>query len=473
MTIVRRPLHSPVSEPRTPLAMPLSGHHRLRLLLFAAAISGDSALSPVAAQKVSRCTSTWETPRPLVGTEGRPAYVEAPSVLRTPQGLLLVGTPSLIWYREGAFVPPVPTTPTDTAAFVAALRRNVGLFGVRFRPKEVHTPLYPPVLTGAASHVVGAVTRDGTMHAVWLQEDVLKDHPRATLWYASLRGNVWSAPQALFSADQLYWRPGTGALLANGNTVHVVGSYYRADSGGGVVHARRVASQWRVRTKSIPALPNYTTAAPIGHDSVLIVFSAGDVHAGVRNGSHLFAIRTGPRDTVLGEPVRVQWSGLGSASWPALNVLGDWGARAGRLSLTWAVVGAGGSAADSLFGMTTSDGGRTWSTRISGALPPQVALLTVASDTRGNSHVAILANGDNERAAGRGLWYTKREPDRWQTLTRLNFGEVGSAPTLSRVGTDTLMLSWGRPIPATKGGGQVAPAGMYAMLVDRCGRVAQ
>lgn len=423
-------------------------------------------------QAGSTCATSWGAPRHLLATDRRPAYVESPSVVPTSRGRLLLGSPALIWHSADAFAPTPPRSSADSEAYAETLRRNFALFGVRFAMGDVASPVSAPTIQSAATHVVGAVTSDGTIHAVWLQTDpgASRDHPRSALMHAAMHGHKWTAPRALYAAQQIYWATGTGALVTHGNSVHVVASYYRPDSGGGVVHVQGIDDSWRVATRSIPALPNYTTASALGHDSLLIVFSAGDVKSGVRNGSHLFALRTGPRDTVLGEPTRIQWSGLGAASWPQLVDKGAYGVTPGRVSLTWGVLGAESGASDSLFLMVTRDGGRTWSGEAGLRLPSRASHIASVSDAHGIVHVVVLAQAGNEPASGRALWYTRHGLKDWQSLVRLDVGEIGSSPTLSRLGVDTLMMSWGRPIPVLGGlaFGQSAPAGMYALLVGRC-----
>jgi hypothetical protein len=418
-------------------------------------LSHQSALSQA-------CRYDWDSPHAFLASSGRPAYVETPSVVVTRAGTVLLGSPSLVWSSAHRFAP----TMSDSADYIDALSRNLGFVGFVTRADDAGSPIDPPVMGRPMYRPLAATTTDGSLHAAWIEQPRRASNDSVELWHAERRGTTWSVPQHLLSASRINWDVGRSALVTVGTDVHIVTTFVQNGAGGGIAYARRVRGVWSLTTSLVDGLPSAVDAILTQRDSLVIAYAAGDVKAKTRNGSHVFLARLAVTDTTWPTAKRIQWSGLASVGWPTL-LQSPRNSRS--IVLSYAVTQRGMDGADSIFAMTSPDGGATWGAPSGTRLPASVKLVRFAMDGQGSAHLVgtVTQRPPNKSAAFLAASYWGGE---WSAAEFLAFGQVASEPTFFRVGQDSLLLSWGRAIPDTGAGGRLhaVPAGAYAYLVGHC-----
>jgi hypothetical protein len=192
----------------------------------------------------------------------------------------------------------------------------------------------------------------------------------------------------------------------------------------------------------------------------------------VRNGQHVFLIRAALSDTVWPTPILVHYSGLDS-----IRFIGMYGAPSTNrtspvLTLVWNRISqASRSSADTVYAMVSEDAGVTWHTPQMLPLPFKVSTLSQARDARGNVHVVLTSFSGILGAPAAQMYHAVLNDGQWSGLDSVSAGSIDSSPTISSIGTDTLLVAWGNARPA--GGnlpGAIAPVSKYATFVSACPR---
>jgi len=420
-----------------------------------------AAPSAANAQSPHTCSFRWDTnATAFMDSLGRPAYVESPTVVRTKSGTLLYGMPTLVWAGHDQLEPAFH----DTADYVRRVSDVINNVGLRFRPPGPIERIRAPHVTRPVSGLLAARTANGTVHLIWVVRPP-DDSPGAPteVWHAVELKSGWTEPERVFTANRINWGSGASTVLADGDDVYVLLSYIdRTDDG--ILVARLSGGHWSFVRHSAEGLPYYVEGAAIGHDSLLVVYSAGDVHAHGHNGSHLFAARVRAEDTTW-RAARIQWSGLGTVISPQLVALPG---KPNVLLLAWGVMRRGVAGTDSIFTMRSVDGGATWGRADSLALPHVANLLRAVADTTGSMHFLAVMNPPSGRYSFLSLAYSG--DDGWSTIDSLPFGSGGSQPAFALAGPDSIVLTWGRSNPTRTRAGATAeaPIGMYVYLTRRC-----
>ena len=141
-----------------------------------------STVTPLRAQ---RCSWMWQSARTLALADGRPAYVEAPAVVRNSTHVLLLGTPALTWAARDLFDLSPGVTASDTAVYLRRLASNTGFVGFLLDSTAVATALSAPT-TGVMLNAVAVRGSGDTVHIVWNT-----DAPSASKFRASRRPLVF------------------------------------------------------------------------------------------------------------------------------------------------------------------------------------------------------------------------------------------------------------------------------------------
>ena len=419
----------------------------------------------------AQCTLKWAQPRVLQVSDGRAAYVEAPTAVATRSGILMLGTPAFIWATPDVFDPAPGPTPQDTTTYLARLRGNHGLAGFVLDSKRRATPIKPP-LTPAMRRTLAASGSDGTVHVIGFapSADATDPDVNGSVWYVERRGEQWTAPTMVFSADRLDWSEHKAAVILTGaSDVHIVVPYYRGRTGG-IAYIRRTNGRWRVTETPMGGLPSQATAQFIGGDSLVVAF-AGIGKAGVRtpNGQHIYLVRVAQADTIWPAPTLIHWSGQNGVRW--LGMYGGQGNDAAprALTLVWtALLKDHGTLGDSVYAIASGDGGATWGQPHVLALPYGVASLTHDRDARGNVHV-FLSYSARSDANNSQMYHAAAVNGQWTGLDSLPTGPIASTPTVSSIGPDTMLLAWGNARQADRSSpGAIAPVTEYTTLSTKC-----
>jgi len=417
--------------------------------------------SPGRRLTLSECAERWQTPQRLTTPDGRPAYVELPAAISTPNGFLLLGRPAFLWASEKEFDGPVGETALDTAQYIAQLRANHQLSGFAITPAGA-LPLRPPTVPEMA---VPVITRgpDGVSHAVW--KAIPDDSGPTDLWHAELRDSAWSTSERLYSADKLDWTSAMPAAFVTERGLNVVVSFRRG-ANAGIAFIRRLDGSWRITETHLRGLPSQSTALPLAGDSLLVVFAiVGDPGFRGRNGQHLHALKAAISDTVWPASRRIQWSGLDAVRWPRLY-FADISRRS--IDLLWAHIPEAGGPADRLIGMQSRDDGATWSAPTSLPLPVTAISLTQAQSPSGQIHIVITPPESPQGLAE--MYHVERSGGSWSSVSPLPFGPTASAPRLSQTGA-TVLLAWSEARRAWAGDSSpIAPITKYTTLGRACGR---
>jgi hypothetical protein len=425
----------------------------------------------------AQCTEGWQAPRVLEAADGRPAYVESPVALPTQGGILLLGVPAFLWAERDAFDPFPSSSAMDTAAYLARLRRNIGFIGFVLGPERAATPVRPPSAR-SMRRLVAALGTDGTIHVAWFAQPPGSTDPDAegSVWYAERHGDQWTVPTMVFSADRLDWSGlKAGLLIRNTSDVHLVVTYYRANASG-IAYIRRTNGRWSTTETPEGGLPTQATAQFIGTDSLAIAFARiGVPGVRVRNGQHVFLIRAALSGTVWPTPTLVHYSGLDS-----IRFIGMYGApsthgTSQKLTLVWNRISqASRSSADTVYAMISEDAGVTWHPPQTLPLPFKVSTLSQARDARGNVHVVSTSFSGILGAPAAQMYHAALSNGQWSGLDSIRPGSIDSAPTLSSIGPDTLLVAWGNGRPANGNlPGAIAPVSKYATFVSACPRVSR
>jgi hypothetical protein len=441
---------------------------RLRAVLFALLPFATGCVRCLGAQ----CTEGLQTPRVLEAADGRPAYVESPIAMPTKGGVLLLGVPALVWAERDAFDPPPSTTGLDTAAYLARLHENHDLIGFLLGRDNTATPVRP-AFAGPARRLVAISGTDGTIHVAWFSPPRGSSDPDVdgAVWYAERRGNQWTVPVMVFSADRLDWSGQKAVLLIRHTSdVHLVVPYYRGQVAG-IAYIRRVNGRWRTTETALRGMPSQAAAQFVGADSLAVAFAGvGAAGVRVRNGQHVYLIRAALSDTVWPSATLVHWSGLDAVRWLAMYKVPLTAGSQG-LALMWNRIPRDSrAAAATLYAIVSENGGVTWYSPQILRLPFRVGALTQDRDTWGNVHVVVTSSGRSDPDNTQ-MYHAALRKGRWTNVDSVLTGPVASGPTLSTIGRDTLLLVWGNARPAGRGlAAVIAPVSKYAPFVSACPR---
>ena len=422
----------------------------------------------------AQCTPGWQSPQELEVSGGRPAYVESGIALPMPRALLLIGTPAFMWGERNAFDPPPSAGGLDTSAYLIRLRNNMDVVGFLIGPDNVVTPVRHPKVSGPMRKLAAVMGADGTIHVIWLSSAPGATDPdsEGAVWYAELRNGEWTLPTIVFSADRLDWSGQKPSLLvARNSDIHIVIPFYRSVAAG-IAHVRRINGLWSATETSLRSLPSEVTAQFLGPDSLAIAF-AGIGAPGVRqrNGQHIYLIRKAISDTVWPTPAMVHWSGLAGISQLRLHGTPPGNKSSRLLTLVWMPFQNGPrSPIDSVYAISSDDGGVAWHSPEILPLPFRALFLTQNPDARGGVHIAATPATKSE-AENANIYHAVLNHGRWSALDSVLTGPVASAPALSSIGPDTEILVWGHPRSADAAHPTaIAPVTRYTTLIGSCHR---
>jgi hypothetical protein len=219
----------------------------------------------------------------------------------------------------------------------------------------------------------------------------------------------------------------------------------------------------------LPGLPSQATAQLTDDDSLVVAF-AGIGAPGVRgrNGQHVFLIRAAISDSVLPAARLLHFSGLGGVRWLATYTK-PVATIPRAITLVWdRTANVGLASNDSVYAMTSDDGGATWQAPEKLPLPFNAASLAQASDAKGNVHI-VVTTSKALGATSSALYHAALINAKWTSLEPAFTDSVASTPTLSSIGRNTLLLAWGIGRPAKSGWpGAVAPVTKYSLIVSAC-----
>jgi hypothetical protein len=445
---------------------------RARTTLVTLLLFSTASLPNVA---VAQCTEGWKAPRVLEAVDGRPAYVEAPVAVPTKGGLLLLGVPAWLWAERDAFDPFPSKSAPDTAAYVARLRKNIGFIGFVLGRERTATPVRPPSAR-SMRRLLAVPGADGAIHVAWFAPPPGSTDPDAegSVWYAERHGDQWTVPTMVFSADHLDWSGLKAALLIrNTSDVHILVPYSRAQDSG-IAYIRRTGGRWTTTVTPLRGLPSRATAQFIGNDSLAVAFAGiGAPGVRVRNGQHVFLIRAAISDTGWPTPALINYSGLDGVRWLGMYGASSTNRVSRQLTLVWNRTSqASRSSADTVYAMISEDAGVTWHSPQMLPLPFKVSTLSQARDAKGNVHLVLTSSSGVLGAPAAQMYHASLSDGHWSGLDSVSAGSVDSAPTISSIGPDTLLVAWGNARPADRSkSGVIAPVSKYATFVSACPRV--
>jgi hypothetical protein len=421
----------------------------------------------------AQCSEQWGSPQVLQLEDGRPAYVESPVAISTRDGVLLLGTPAYLWAERDAFDPPPGTNRSDTAAYFDRLRANFSRIGFVLGPKRTVTPVTAP-FAGLMRGIVAVAGRDSTIHVVWSSPAHGSRDPDSTdgdVWYAERRGSEWTTPTLILSADRLDWSGQKArVLIRNHSDVHVIVAFSRGDKAG-LAYIRRRNGRWTTTETVLSGLPSQFSAQFIGGDSLAVAFARiGAPGVRGRNGQHVFLIRAALSDTVWPAAALVHFSGLGAVRWLTMYGISTTLISRG-LTLLWdRIPNLESAATDTVYAMSSEDGGVTWRSPELLSLPFKAATLTQALDENGRLHIVVTTSA-RLGAFSSQFHHAALEKGKWTDLAAVITDSVAGVSTLSSIGSDSLFLAWGNPRPADRRlPGAIAPVTKYVTLVSACRR---
>jgi hypothetical protein len=442
---------------------------RARAVFFTLVLLATGCVRYLGAQ----CTEGWQTPRVLEAGDGRPAYVESPIAMPSQGGVLLLGVPAFLWAERDAFDPFPSSSALDTAAYLARLRKNIGMIGFLLGRDNTAIPVWPP-FPSPMRRLVAVSGTDGTIHVAWFSPPPGSSDSDAegTVWYAERQGDHWTVPTMVFSADRLDWSRAKAALLiAHNSEIHLVVPYYKGNTSG-IAHIRRTNGRWTTTETTLGGLPSQVTAQFMGTDSLAVAFArVGAPGVRVRNGQHVFQIRAALSDTVWPAPTLVHYSGLAGVRWLRMYTLPSTNRTSEVLTLVWDRFSRDDrTSADTVYAMVSGGAGAPWRTAQMLILPFKVTTLTQDRDSKGNVHV-VVTSWDHSGAKNAQLYHAAFTQGGWTGVDSLLAGALASVPTLSSVGHDTMLVAWGTARPASaKLPGPIAPVSEYATYVSACPR---
>ncbi len=316
----------------------------LPTVLLAACMLGSSSTRgiPPSVSGTAPTCPRWTSPRPLLLSGGETVYVEAPQVLRTERGLLLLGTPTILIRGLQDSVGAVDATQ------VGVRLREHGPADLVARPRSGGPILFPRTVA----------TGDGAVHITWGRStDPTSVMPTVQgILYARYDGAAWTDPRVLATSRQFFWEPGSQAGLSSAGT-GVVLAVPEVDSVGGkyVLVARASADRSSAARIPVSAFAVYATSAAPTPSGVVVAYVAS---AGPGDRNSLFVTKSADTGVTWSPPVRVQ-AGLGDGvHHPALLSNGS------RLLLTWQLASPDGRA-DSIAVAASGDEGASWSRVVS------------------------------------------------------------------------------------------------------------
>jgi len=146
--------------------------------------------------------------------------------------------------------------------------------------------------------------------------------PAESLWYARLANGSWTAPEAV-EAGWIFWSGNSGQLIRRLNgKLALIAPHIDAYGIGGVVLATHNGSQWEIRHfPTGQSAPAYVRAVELEH-ALIVLFLAG-TQGGSEPDQNSVWTATIVGDSTMSAPVRIKFSGRGSAWNPYLLRLGD------------------------------------------------------------------------------------------------------------------------------------------------------
>ena len=445
----------------------LSRSARTCALLTAVALLPAIA-DPLRAQALG-CVWGWGEPHTLTTHDGRYGFAQAASAATVGNAVLVVGFPSFAWATPDSFDSSPGPRPTDTTAYLDRLRRNTAVLGFMLGQNGKASPVPRPEPRRMVRPILVNDTV-GRAHMVWAERRNSGETEAQTLWYSQYVDGRWGPATKLFESERVTWIDQAGTVFALGGDLHIFSPFSQTDSGPGVAYVRRINGRWRSSTVRILGIPLWLTAQASGSDSLIVAFSSPDVTARVSNGSHVYVARVATESGAWNAPRRVQWSGRSAARKPRLFRIPDGFARRGALLLVWAHERRGMPGIDTVLAMRSQDEGVTWSEPQAVALSTYAGEITTEQDDRGIVHV--VAYPSTQRTGRSVAFHITWQGAAWSSLDSMDMGSSRPfLPAISRVGRDSLFLTWGRELPASPGAvNTTAPVTMFRVGAWQCAR---
>jgi hypothetical protein len=421
----------------------LVGHGR------ANAQSSTSALPSFAGGRPgigASCDTSWSAPRELLTKDGLRIYVEGPSVVGTPRGLVLVGSPTIGWMSRSNIIDTmVPVRPIDPGNTV----------GVSIDPSGAAVPL-PRLKWSSRPITLLALNDRGALQILWAtRTDTLAASNLDSIWTSTLHGDTWDRPRSLVQGQHIRWYPNfmTWTDIAGEPLTIVPMDDTTRSPGGGLLLLRRVGKEWQRRwigTGGAPPIGSSVIATSRG--SIVAAFT-GELTTGGDTSSNAVVV------------MKLRWSdssrigtrvlrrvGRLSAVEPKLFMLGR------TLHLVWIERENGHPGGRTLYESTSIDDGATWSEPTPTVLSGEHRGLSivVARETRA---FAALQNLE-----GKGVSVLSRHADGWRV--ERHFSGAFTPPRLMLVdGALRLMYAAAAESPEVRG---MAPFTMVATRPLQC-----
>ena len=385
------------------------------------------------------CTSVWSQPEPLRNAEGRLVYVAEPITSPGDTAAIAVGIPALILASTDTSTRASSPPFWNPAALLGHWRRNRYLLGVLATPSGAITPLRAPgIVTPRMQSPRPVVDESGVVHLVWAETD--KETSQAaratTLWHSVLKSGSWSRPELIATADNLYWSSYSGAVLVSGRDLLVLVLVQNQESGMAVLLLRRSAKGWSPIGSPLEGLPSQLTAVVTRDSSIVATYAATDPRAGVRNGTHVYAIRAKLKEGnyAWDSPGRIAWSGVNAARYPFLSRLVDPSGTTETLVLVWGLATRG-VLIDTLRAAVSADGGGAWRDGGSLRTPRSLYLQGTASST--SVHLITVSDASEQGRSLHAIWH----PQGWKPISASPVGRVRNRPSVVFL-NDQLLLFW-------------------------------
>jgi len=353
------------------------------------------------------------TPERLVTRLGSNVYVEAPRVLRTGDGVVLIGAPTIEWSAGGE--EPVPRVADDSGA---------PLFGVLLAP-DGRASIIPGPADGSGIRTVRAgVDERGRLHALWAPIDSAGRH-RNTLMHSVYDRGRWSRSSEIAMLPPFGWDTGVSELVASslGLTLAVPGMPRHSEANAIYLLSYQNES-WAIDSVLVQTPPAYVQVLPQPTGGVVLAYVATLPNSapGIDVNSIFVVATSAGRPFSVSAPVNIFKSGRTSAHSPV--AASD---ASGFMALAWRQMGDTQRPNNIALVTMSRDAGKTWGSHStldqgSSGVLPQVSLLSDASilvisgSALDQSEVILrtLKDGAIETVGGP-----------WQTETSPTFGTVG------------------------------------------------
>jgi hypothetical protein len=376
-------------------------------------------------QSGALCDTSWSVPRELHTRDGLRIYVEGPSTLVTPQGLMLVGSPTIGWMTHTNFI--------DTLAQSRPIDPS-NMVGVIIDARGAAVPLPKLQFSGRPSTILAARDR-GDVRIVWAtaSDTAAGSFNLDSLWTSTLHDGAWTSPRSLVQGQRIRWFANTATLAEMiGQPLAVMPMQDTTKSPwGGLLLLRRSGDEWTRRWIATGVAPPMGASVLSTTSESFVIALTGEVLVGADTSTNaVFVMRVGWSKDSSGSSTRIlRRVGIKSAVEPKLFRLGS------TLHLMWMERPRNHMGADLLFEATSTNDGVSWTEPTSISLPAEYRGLSVVATGEQTAFAALVS--DDEHTAT----VLVRRPSGWKieyTLTGVAF----TAPTLTLI-DGKLLLTFG------------------------------